>query len=92
MFFHLDNSQREISHLLETGSRTNGLWIVSKPAGIGVEVVRHRDKEHVVGLGGLGQDLLEAGPLVRPEAAADAILEVGAAACHLEQFHFAMAM
>ena len=55
-------------------------------------MVRHRDKEDVVGLGGLGQDLLEAGPLVRPEAAADAILEVGAAACHLEQFRFAMAM
>ncbi len=57
-----------------------------------LEVVRHRDKEDVVGLGGLGQDLLEAGPLVRPEAAADAILEVGAATCNLEQFHFAMAM
>ena len=57
-----------------------------------LEVVRDRDKEDVVGLGGLGQDLLEARPLVRPEAAADAILEVGAAACPLEQLHLARAM
>ena len=55
-------------------------------------MVRDRDKEDVVCLGGLGQDLLETRPLVRPEAAADAILKVGAATCHLEQLHFAMAM
>ena len=57
-----------------------------------LEVVRDRHKEDVVGLGGLGQDLLETRPLVRPEAAADAILKVGAAACHLEQLHLATAM
>ena len=47
-------------------------------------MVRHRHKEDVVSLGGLGQDLLEAGPLVWPEATADAILEVGATARHLK--------
>jgi len=49
-------------------------------------VVRHRHKENVVGLGGLGQDLLEAGSLIWSEAAADAILKVGAATRNLVTF------
>ena len=55
-----------------------------------LEVVRHRHKEDVVSLGGLGQDLLEAGPLVWPEATADAILEVGATTRHLKHLYCAI--
>ena len=53
-------------------------------------MVRHRHKEDVVGLSGLGQNLLEAAPLVWPEAAADAILEMGATARHLKYLYCAI--
>ena len=48
-------------------------------------VVGHRDEHHVVGGGRRGQDLLQTGALVRPQAAADAELKLGAAAGALWQ-------
>ena len=46
-------------------------------------VVGHRDEHHVVGGGRRGQDLLQTGALVRPQAAADAELVLAAAAGHV---------
>ena len=53
-------------------------------------VVGHRDEHHVVGGGRRGQDLLQTGALVRPQAAADAELELGAAAGALWKIFFVL--
>jgi len=44
-----------------------------------LEMITHTHKQDIVTLGCLVEDLLEVGPLLRPEAAADAVLVGGAA-------------